>query len=596
MLRVTLGSVLRSINVLQRFYVFFVRHFLSLAYTFRRRRTIAVFVLPLASFWFGRKSGSAMEHNKQKIAPTQTPQPNHHPTSAQQQQTNYAAQQVSAHHPGPSSATHQQPRRMLGAPMHGQQPQVQQHVHQMMHQHQHSQGNGVANQQVQQRPPQMHQQHYRPTAPAASYPAPGGTAPPPPAWSVPNPLGSTPKPAPPPAQYRAPSATGVTVVPGKKPKVILSPEAKQALANAIWSAIRSPTGTIDPQLLRIAVSKGLPEHAVKNAARVARQRDAEKRQQQQQQAQQQQQLARQKQEMERQRLAEQKRKEDAVRARQAAITMERSQWQRIQHGVFLNTKGRVTAAPFSVGAMIRTTHTDAAISPQVPSSVGVQLPQPTFAMALLDPASHKRLKVEPKKIPKALDRTARKARQQVAEAFNKYTKELNKAVSSHTSEFFRFHRQRKLDQQRLCKAIRDAADKEARKQEKEDVAAEKARLAALRANDMNAYSKLLEETRNDRLKYLLEKTERHFSEISALLQERKPSDHGAGANGPSTSYYATAHAQTEEVRQPSILVGGELKEYQMAGLQWMVSLYNNRLNGILADEMGLVRTYIHAQM
>lgn len=29
---------------------------------------------------------------------------------------------------------------------------------------------------------------------------------------------------------------------------------------------------------------------------------------------------------------------------------------------------------------------------------------------------------------------------------------------------------------------------------------------------------------------------------------------------------------------------------QIKGLQWMVSLYNNRLNGILADEMGLGKT------
>jgi ATP-dependent helicase STH1/SNF2 len=38
------------------------------------------------------------------------------------------------------------------------------------------------------------------------------------------------------------------------------------------------------------------------------------------------------------------------------------------------------------------------------------------------------------------------------------------------------------------------------------------------------------------------------------------------------------------------LVGGTLKEYQLKGLQWMVSLYNNHLNGILADEMGLGKT------
>ena len=39
-----------------------------------------------------------------------------------------------------------------------------------------------------------------------------------------------------------------------------------------------------------------------------------------------------------------------------------------------------------------------------------------------------------------------------------------------------------------------------------------------------------------------------------------------------------------------MLVGGELKSYQMFGLKWMISLYNNNLNGILADEMGLGKT------
>ena len=39
-----------------------------------------------------------------------------------------------------------------------------------------------------------------------------------------------------------------------------------------------------------------------------------------------------------------------------------------------------------------------------------------------------------------------------------------------------------------------------------------------------------------------------------------------------------------------MLVGGRLKEYQLAGLTWLVSLHNNRLNGILADEMGLGKT------
>jgi len=39
-----------------------------------------------------------------------------------------------------------------------------------------------------------------------------------------------------------------------------------------------------------------------------------------------------------------------------------------------------------------------------------------------------------------------------------------------------------------------------------------------------------------------------------------------------------------------MLQGGELRSYQIEGLQWMLSLFNNNLNGILADEMGLGKT------
>ncbi|XP_010255301.1 PREDICTED: ATP-dependent helicase BRM [Nelumbo nucifera] len=56
-------------------------------------------------------------------------------------------------------------------------------------------------------------------------------------------------------------------------------------------------------------------------------------------------------------------------------------------------------------------------------------------------------------------------------------------------------------------------------------------------------------------------------------------------------YYNLAHAVNEKVtRQPSMLRAGTLRDYQLVGLQWMLSLYNNKLNGILADEMGLGKT------
>lgn len=34
----------------------------------------------------------------------------------------------------------------------------------------------------------------------------------------------------------------------------------------------------------------------------------------------------------------------------------------------------------------------------------------------------------------------------------------------------------------------------------------------------------------------------------------------------------------------------KLRPYQLKGIQWMISLYQNGLNGILADQMGLGKT------
>ncbi|BES99295.1 SLIDE [Nesidiocoris tenuis] len=41
---------------------------------------------------------------------------------------------------------------------------------------------------------------------------------------------------------------------------------------------------------------------------------------------------------------------------------------------------------------------------------------------------------------------------------------------------------------------------------------------------------------------------------------------------------------------PFYIQGGELRDYQVRGLNWMISLYENGINGILADEMGLGKT------
>ncbi|CAO3618792.1 unnamed protein product [Cunninghamella blakesleeana] len=71
-----------------------------------------------------------------------------------------------------------------------------------------------------------------------------------------------------------------------------------------------------------------------------------------------------------------------------------------------------------------------------------------------------------------------------------------------------------------------------------------------------------------------------------------------------SSTYETENEDKEAAVQPTgttlsttkvstripFLLRGTLREYQHVGLDWLISLYNNGLNGILADEMGLGKT------
>lgn len=57
---------------------------------------------------------------------------------------------------------------------------------------------------------------------------------------------------------------------------------------------------------------------------------------------------------------------------------------------------------------------------------------------------------------------------------------------------------------------------------------------------------------------------------------------------------AETNSKTNVVTQfdshPYYISFGELRDYQIRGLNWMISLYENGINGILADEMGLGKT------
>lgn len=139
----------------------------------------------------------------------------------------------------------------------------------------------------------------------------------------------------------------------------------------------------------------------------------------------------------------------------------------------------------------------------------------------------------------------------------------------------------------------------------------KQRLQALKANDEETYLKLLGQAKDTRITHLLKQTDGFLKQLAASVkaQQRSAVDRYKDRDAPEpdtdtdedneddersdrrVDYYEVAHRIKEEVTQQSNnLVGGTLKEYQLKGLQWMISLYNNCLNGILADEMGLGKT------
>lgn len=132
----------------------------------------------------------------------------------------------------------------------------------------------------------------------------------------------------------------------------------------------------------------------------------------------------------------------------------------------------------------------------------------------------------------------------------------------------------------------------------------KQRLQALKANDEEAYLKLLGQAKDTRITHLLRQTDSFLDSLAASVrQQQRDAVQNYGENegyyepdaaeeeGGKVDYFNVAHRIKEEIsEQPGILTGGTLKDYQVKGLQWMISLYNNNLNGILADEMGLGKT------
>ncbi|OSD05650.1 hypothetical protein PYCCODRAFT_1384571 [Trametes coccinea BRFM310] len=197
-------------------------------------------------------------------------------------------------------------------------------------------------------------------------------------------------------------------------------------------------------------------------------------------------------------------------------------------------------------------------------------------------------------------------------AKQKHVEQLN-IICAHGKEVIAVNRAAQDRITRLSKAVLSFHAHTEKEEQKRIERLAKERLKALKNDDEEAYMKLIDTAKDTRITHLLKQTDAYLDSLAQAVVEQQRADGHEGPVGPDDDpvteatfgaksfgleeekgkldYYAVAHRIKEKItQQPSILVGGTLKEYQLKGLQWMVSLYNNKLNGILADEMGLGKT------
>ncbi|KAJ2795504.1 ATP-dependent DNA helicase Snf21, partial [Coemansia guatemalensis] len=230
-----------------------------------------------------------------------------------------------------------------------------------------------------------------------------------------------------------------------------------------------------------------------------------------------------------------------------------------------------------------------------------------------DRTALRRMKKQSQREARLTEKMERQQRQERERREQDQHKQQLQAITSHGANLVAWH---KVQQQRMDKlgravlAMHTRIEREEAKR-KERIAAE--RIQALKMGDEEAYLKLVDMEKDTRITHLLKQTDQYLNTLIEAVERQQHSARmpdeaeGEGAMSwlkdnaemdsedasasQSRDYYMVAHRIHEAIRQqPSILVGGSLKEYQLHGLEWMVSLYNNRLNGILADEMGLGKT------
>ena len=171
--------------------------------------------------------------------------------------------------------------------------------------------------------------------------------------------------------------------------------------------------------------------------------------------------------------------------------------------------------------------------------------------------------------------------------------------------FMECHKEKMIKMKKRVMMCKSSIESLEIKDRKEKDRKERERIQYLKQNNMEEYMKMLSEAKDSRLKEFMNQTDQFIDEIKGKINIQKQTVNGTQESNDdmeiedkekkdkvgSTNYYISAHSKLEEIHnQPSMLKFGKLKSYQIKGLQWLVSLYVNNLNGILADEMGLGKT------
>lgn len=213
---------------------------------------------------------------------------------------------------------------------------------------------------------------------------------------------------------------------------------------------------------------------------------------------------------------------------------------------------------------------------------------------------------------KQLERHEMRQKEERLRRIRERQKEFFREVENHKERMDDWYKAKRERWRSLNRYVKEFHKKKERTYREKLERIQREKINLLKNNDVEGYLRMVKDAKSDRVKQLLKETEAYLQKLAVRLQQQKvqarldnTDTYAGGLNVIEKSskdqaehylesnemYYLMAHSVKEIIKdQPHTLIGGKLREYQLNGLRWMVSLYNNSLNGILADEMGLGKT------